>query len=438
MATDTLGNTVIIDLGLDRGEPETYRRPTRGTVPRWFGPLVIAVLVLVVSAASAAPAPPVLTEVLNVRVNPADSYAVSDTGRLLAQTFGTLTSYDLAGGRLQWTVGTVAPTYRLRTGSGVVLLRPWAIGPGEPRTTAVDLRTGAVRWSHEGSVITLPGSSVLLAVTGIRTLSTAGRRVQGPIESIDPLTGRALWRVDVPSTAVLIGVPGPPESLPRMLLVHDDRTFVLHDLSTGAVLSRTVVPPADYGPENPSVSGGLVLLRHPVGWGADISAYDPVTLAVRWRRPAAGAYQAQPCGPLACLTGPDGVIALDPANGAIRWYHPGWHDLELRGRTLIAYASPGGITDAVGVVDPYTGDVLVDLRGWRPLTSTGTGDDVFVARPAEQGARSIVAVARPGDRQLRLITDMPTGTGDCQAVPKQLICRSTSGDLILWGYRLKG
>jgi outer membrane protein assembly factor BamB len=439
MATETLGGrTIIIDLGLDRGEPETYASPTRSTVPDWFRPLLVAVLVLVALTASAAPPPPALTSLLSLRVGPGDSYLITDSGQLLAQSAGTLTAYDLADGAERWAAATSAPTYRIRTASGVALLRPWAIGPGQPRTTAVDLATGEARWSYSGSVMTVAGSTVLLAVQGVRTISTGGRRIEGAVESVDPATGAVRWRVTVPSTAVLMGVPGPAGQPPRMLLVHDNRTMAVHDLGTGRLLASAPLPPADYGPENPSVSGGLIVLWHPTGWGAEISAYDPVTLALKWRRPAGGTYDPTACGPLTCLVGPDGVQGLDPANGAIRWYQPSWRGLELRGDRLLAYASPGGISDPIGFVDPGTGRVLVDLRGWRPLGSPADTGDVLVTRVVEAGAHTIVAVAHPGDAHPRLLTDLPAGTGDCQAVPDRLICRSASGELNVWAYREKG
>jgi outer membrane protein assembly factor BamB len=438
MATETMGGPVIIDLGLDRGEPETYASPTRSTVPSWFGPLMVALLVLISSAASAAPPPPPLFQLLSLRVGPADSYAVTERGQLLAQTLGTLSSYDLATGELRWQAGTVTPTYRLRTSSGVVLLRPWVIGSDAPTTTAISESDGVARWRHAGSVVTITGSQALLAVSGVRSLSGTGRRIQGPVESVDPWTGATRWRVDVPSTAVLMGVPGPAGQPPRMLLVHDNRTLAVHDLATGKLLASAPLPPADYSPGNPSVSGGLIVLRHPGEWDEpQVSAFDPVTLQRRWVRPASGASEAQPCGRLTCLAGLHGVRAVDPANGAQRWYRPGWRSVEPRGNLLLAYASPAGV-DLIGLVDPATGRVLVNLRGWRPLDGQGGGDHVLVTRVVDAGARTMVAVAEPGDAQPRPLADLPPGTGECQAFPERLICRSTEGELNVWAYRQRG
>jgi hypothetical protein len=217
--------------------------------------------------------------------------------------------------------------------------------------------------------------------------------------------------------------------------VHDNETLAVHDLDTGRLLRTAVVPPADYEPGNPGVSGGLILLRHPGGSGPQISAYDPVTLRRRWTRPAQGAFEAQPCGPLTCLAGANGVRAVDPATGTQRWYEPGWRSVEPRGRMLLAYGSPLGIGDLVGIVDPGTGRVVVDLRGWRPLTGLVAGDRLLVTRLVDAGARTVVAAAGPGDPRPRTLADLPPGTSDCQAAPDRLICRSTAGELTVWAYR---
>ncbi|MEV4702591.1 PQQ-binding-like beta-propeller repeat protein [Actinoplanes sp. NPDC049316] len=440
MAAETVqGPTVVIDLGLARGEPDEYAAPTRSTVPDWFAPVMVAVLVLFGSTASAAPPPPALTPVLSMRVGPADPYTLTGDGTLLAQSLGVLASYDLGDGHLRWQAGSAMPTFRLRTGHGLVLLRPFSGNPRiDPGTTAISLDNGSSRWRRSGSIVTVAGSSTLLAVSNVRSFSGPGRRVQGSVEAVDPATGRSSWTVPVPSTAVLTGVPGPAEYPWRMLLVHDDRTAAVHDLATGAELARVQLPAADYGPDNPVLSGGLLLLRHPTLGGRMVSAFDPVTLQRRWTRPAGYAFGVTGCGALACLAGPDGVRAIEPADGTLRWYRPAWRSVEQRGGLVLAYGSPDGDNDPVGLIDPDTGEVRTDLDGWRPVAGAGGGDHLLVTRTVNAGARTMVAVAAPDGAEPELLADLPPGTGDCQAVPARLVCRSTSGDLTVWAYQRKG
>jgi hypothetical protein len=65
----------------------------------------------------------------------------------------------------------------------------------------------------------------------------------------------------------------------------------------------------------------------------------------------------------------------------------------------------------------------------------GVTDRLVLTRDGEAGARTMVAVARPGDQRLHLLAALPAGTGDCQAVPGRLICRSMYGELVVWAYR---
>jgi hypothetical protein len=220
-----------------------------------------------------------------------------------------------------------------------------------------------------------------------------------------------------------------------MLLVHDNRTMALHDLATGRLLTTAALPAADYGPGNPAVAGGRIVLQYASRGQFVVSAYDPVTLRPVWVRPAGGMADAEPCGALVCLAGTSGIEAVDQVTGAQRWYQPGWRSVEQRGDLLVAYGTPAGVGDTIGIVDPATGRVLVDLRGWRPLTGLAAPDQLLVSRVVGDGDPVVVGVAGPRDARPRPLTDLPPGTGDCQAAPDRLICRSTAGELTVWAYR---
>jgi hypothetical protein len=431
---DVNGGTLIIDLGLERGEPPSYAVPHVRTFPTWLPAALLAALVLLLAGASAAPAQPPLTTLFSLQVGPADAYALTDEGHLLAQTFGQLTSYDLKTGRMRWQAGQSTPAYRLRMGDGLVLMRPWTVSAGDPGTTAVSLATGASEWRRDGNVVTLAGSSTLLDVQPVRSLGGPGRRVEDSVDAVDPLTGQTRWTVRVPSTAVLIGVPGIADEAPRMLLMHDDRTLAVHDLDTGRLLASTKVPAADYDPENPAVAGGVIILRFPVDQGEVMAAYDPDTLDQLWTAPAARIDEIVPCGMLACVSGPDGVRGVDPVTGTVRWTRPAWRQIAQQGTAYIAYAGADS-SDPLGVVDPDTGAMRVRLDGWRPVSGTGEDGRLLLTRTSDDGGRTMVAVARPGDPRPRLLTELPTGTGDCQAAPARLVCRSMYGELVVWAYQ---
>jgi len=161
-------------------------------------------------------------------------------------------------------------------------------------------------------------------------------------------------------------------------------------------------------------------------------------LAVRWSRQVWDADEIVSCGAFVCLAGADGVWALEPSTGKLLWYRSGWRSVEQHGDAVLAYSTPGTSAETIGIIDPGTGRILVGLRGWRPLNGTAGGGALLVARVVEAGPRTMVAVAGPGDKRPRPIAELPAGTGDCQTVPGRLVCRSVTGELVVWAYRQKG
>ncbi|GIE80388.1 hypothetical protein Aph02nite_63380 [Actinoplanes philippinensis] len=434
MGAETAGGPLVIDLGYDRGEPIAYDRPGRRSLPSGLVLALVATMALFAVTASGPPPPPLLAALTRLEIGSGDPYLVTGTGQLVIQSAGKLTSYDLATGAPQWQVGQPVPVYRLRAGDGMLLLRPWGAGSTEPGTTAVSLSTGIPRWHNVRSVVSFEGTGLVFSVEGVRSQSSGtGRRVERTVEALDPVAGKARWRVAVPSTAVLLSVPGPPGDTARMLMVRDDLTAQLYDGRTGALLAERKVPAANYDPDNPLVAGGVVLLRHPGPSGVEVSAFDPATLRPLWTGPAGTTREVRTCGPLACLIGLDGVHAIDPATGDQRWRRPGWRTVETIGGRLIAYAD--GPNAPTALVDPATGRVLVDLTGWRPLDVATPAGEVLVTRAIGADPRTMVAIVDPRLSRPRVLDELPAGTGECQSAPERLICRSMYGELVVWSYR---
>ncbi|WP_229069257.1 PQQ-binding-like beta-propeller repeat protein [Actinoplanes sp. DH11] len=430
MGAENAGEPVVIDLGLGRGEPETYERPGRHTTSPWFAPSLLAVLVLLLAGASAPMRhPAVLTALLRVPIEPGDPYAITEGGRLLAQTGSNLNSYHLQTGELRWSVRQEMRVARLRTASGLLLLRPWgrfAVG-----TTAVSLATGGLQWRNEHNVLGFSGSSLLFAVDDVRTSSGPGRRVENAVQVVDPTVGDVRWQVDLKSTAVLLGVPGPADDPSRMLLVRDDRVADMYDVESGRLLASRALPAADYDPDNPIVAGGVLLLRHPGPSGTAVSAYGLADLRPIWTRPAHGTSRLLPCGLLACFAGQYGVRGIDPATGDVRWHRGDWRTVETQGTALVGYAG----NRPVALADPVTGRTGVDLAGWDLVPGTAGNGELLVTRETSDGARTMVAVASPGAGRPRLLAELPEGTGSCQSAPERLVCRASHGELVVWAYR---
>ncbi|WP_433791645.1 PQQ-binding-like beta-propeller repeat protein [Actinoplanes sp. CA-252034] len=434
MGADTVSGPLVIDLGYDRGEPITYGRPGRHSLPSWLVPVMVATMVLFAATASGPPPPPLLAALTRVEIGSGDPYLVTGTGQLVVQSAGRLISYDLATGAPQWQVRRQVPVYRLRSGDGLLLLRPWGAGNTEPGTTAVSLTTGVEQWHNPRSVVSFEGTGLVLSVEGVRSQSSGtGRRVERAVEAIDPATGRIRWSVQVPSTAVVLSVPAPAGDTARMLMVRDDLVAQLYDGRSGALIAERTVPAANYDPDNPLIVGGVILLRHPGPSGIEVSAFDPATLRPLWTQPVGNTREVRPCGPLACLIGLDGVRAVDPPTGDVRWRRPGWRSIERIGGGLIAYAD--GPSSPTALVDPATGRVLVDLTGWRPLDGASTGGELLVTREAGADPRTMVAVVDPRLSRPRVLAELPAGTGECQSAPERLICRSMYGELVVWSYR---
>ncbi len=428
----------VIDLGEDR-EPVDDAPAPHGR-PGWA---VLAVLVALLGglAASGSPPPAPLRPTGDVELSLADTYAVTAEDLLLIHSpaRSRLAAYDLRDGERRWQVPAPAVSYRLRSGAGLVLMRPrGTVDPAgradpDPGTIALSAGDGRTRWRLGGTVVAIAGAPTVLVVSEIRSLAGAGRRVEGTIHGVDPVTGQPRWTLDLPAPAVLQPLPGTPA---RALLVHGDGRAELRALDTGAVLGRGQLPPADYGPGNPDITGGMVLLRHTTEAGSQVSAYDAGTLAPRWTRPAALDVETRSCGASACLIGVPGIRAIDPVTGAHRWFQPRWQAIEERGSLLLAFGSGSAEEAVVGAADPVTGRVLVDLHRWRPLPSADPAGPVLVTRVVVDAAGepgTVVGVVDAAAGRVRTLDRLPPDATDCRSTATRLVCRA-DGRLLVWDH----
>ena len=188
---------------------------------------------------------------LSLRVGPADSFALTDDRELLAQTLGTISAYDLADGALRWQADQERPTYRLRTADGLVLMRPWTYGPGQPSTTALSLATGAAAVAARGHRDD-PARLVQPCWPSRRSAAaapTAGSRARSSRSTRAPAAPAGASTCRPPPCCS--ASPARTTSGARMMLLHDDRTAAVHDLGTGAADHQRRVAAGQLRPGEP-------------------------------------------------------------------------------------------------------------------------------------------------------------------------------------------
>lgn len=429
--------TAVIELGADRATDagDGDRPPVR----IGHGPTAVlaVVVLLLVCAAGSVPHRPALRQVLRLTADAPDTFSLTGDTLLVVRhptAGGGLTAYTFDDDRPRWRTEVTPPTaFALRVGAGRILVNQRAEAGRRVRTVALDARTGARLWGHNGRMVPVDGAGTGLAVLDVPSYFGAGRRVEVAVTAVDLGTGREVWTVPVPSSAAVLPVPGTP---PRLVMVHDTGRVELRDFADGRVSATAQLPPADYGPDNPTVIGTTMLLRHPTGSGLGVTAYDRDTFAERWRRPEPVEVDAvRGCGPLLCLVGRAGVRAVDPATGAQRWYRPAWRTVEARAGRLLAYGTRASVADLLAMIDPATGAELVDLRQWRAVPAVAEADLLLARVDPEQGS-TVLGIVEPAGRAVRVLGPLPPGAGDCRGGQQRLACRSGDGAIIGWTYRL--
>ncbi|MCO1593582.1 PQQ-like beta-propeller repeat protein [Micromonospora sp. RHAY321] len=384
--------SVLIELGDERGAPPDDPKPPPGTSRRARMAVVLAACTLLGGAA----APTHLT----ARVGPALPARATVLGAgplLLVVDPGTdppaLSAYDATAPHrsARWRVTLPPATGWSADATGdLLLLTERDQVRRVTATTALSVRTGQPLWRRPERVYAAGDAAV--AVSEVRSASEPGRRIEGVVHGLDLATGATRWTVPVPSTAVLRVLPATPG---RLLLLQDDGLARVLDARDGSVGGQGRLPPADYGPDNPQVIGGHLVLRHPTGSGVALTGYDLPGLSPRWRVPVEpGELTLRPCEGLICGHDENGRWAIDAGTGALAWTWPAgarWHT--VAGARIST----------------------------EPLVLFGTASD---------GRRTLVAtVGRDGPRVTAVL---PAGLTDCRRAGTGLICRDGTARVTVW------
>jgi hypothetical protein len=450
----------VIELDLTAQADQPLSSPPPADRYRLPGLLLAAVLAFALGGA--APAVPTMWRILGTVPAAASSdipfqltgghvYTVSGQGHDRVATAWTMESPP----RPQWTTRFAS---RL-TGPDEVSfggLRARRVGDAVlfydgPMTTALDARTGAVRWASPVQATPLGGGRIGVTQTqvfragtvydqdsgepGLLYFSSTGEpHVEPPVRSevhgIDLRTGTTLWTVALRGSVNVFAAPGPAAAV--LVVVSDRIERIAGD--TGAV-DRTVRLPriGGVGPASGSLADGLLLVRY-----GDFSsaghevAYTADTLDRRWERAVPEVLLDPPsCGTVLC-SGPRAALdVIDPATGRPGWRAPEDVDLVRHEGYVIELDTETGAP--VRLADPATGAVRLALPGWTAEIS-GSADQPLVLRRPGAAGRSVFGVVLADRDRVQLLGESDGPLSDCTSDQAYVVCRGVGG-LRIWAYR---
>ncbi len=343
--------------------------------------------------------------------------------------------------------GGVFSPLRVRQHGDVVLVTTG------PATTALDSRTGRIRWTTPSRVTVGEGGIVGDGGTGLVTerifrdgtlydqdsgdpgmlyFSADGQPHTEPpirteVRGIDLDTGRVRWTAAPSGSATVDLVPG---EQPAVLITASDR-LTLHDARTGGLLRETALPRhGGAGPSTSDVIGDVALVGYDE---AELRAgYDTRTLEPLWTRPARAEMDPPSCTGLLCAGSRDATAVLDSRTGRTAWALTSAADLDLAGgRVLRTDPATGG---PVGLLDPATGESLADLSGWAD-TVESFADRTLLLRRDNEGGGQAFGVIRPGRPEVRILGVADLDGEECGGDDRYLVCRDLRG-LRIWAYRV--
>jgi outer membrane protein assembly factor BamB len=320
-----------------------------------------------------------------------------------------------------------------------------------PATTAVEVRTGAVRWTSRAWVDPLAGGrygvvrepvfrpgTVYDQASGdpgpLYLSATGEPHVEPPlrteVRALDLRTGDERWQLALPGSVSVFVAPGPA---PAVLILSADRVERLSG-ETGAV-DRRIELPRGYGPDlsGGRIVGDLLLVAYGDYQSAGHeAAYTVDTLELRWRREVPAILFDPPrCDHLICAGPRAALDVIDPVTGRTAWRAPAGVDLARQAGYVVEYDEGTGAPERLA--DPATGAVRVPLDGWTAELSPDPDLPVVLRMPSEAG-RSVFGTVLAGRDRVQVLGETSGPISDCTADRSHVVCRGLEG-LLIWAYR---
>ncbi len=253
--------------------------------------------------------------------------------------------------------------------------------------------------------------------------------------AVDLATGALRWSVPRPADGYITEA-GPDGTYVRWLvLVTDSGRLETRDARTGRLLARRTLSPQT-GRANGLIwpTGDLILVDT---GGAGFDGYRLPALDRVWRTTVdlSQSWMQADCGVAICTYRQQrGMTALDPATGRELWDSERWAYAEPAGKYLLATANDGEAD-----VPQRLGARPGQRAGARQLRQLA-GDRRHARRRAWSTASSTIrgsyqmwyGVLDPATRQVRVLGSADRVSGGCETGAKALICRLVDASVAVW------
>jgi outer membrane protein assembly factor BamB len=310
------------------------------------------------------------------------SAAISDNGErvFIGSRGGTLWCFEVRTGKVVWRVRLGREIRSALTFHEGVLY----FGAADGHFYSVDAEEGKVRWKYatKGEILSRP------VITSDRVYFTTGDHT---LYAVDADTGEWRWHYSrpVPEGFSIQGHAGPLLHKGSLYVGFADGFLVALKSQDGALLWEKKLSEAPrFGDVDttPVLAGGAILAG---SFAEGLFALDPEDGIIRWKIPASGASTPAVVGDTGYFTTPGGeVIAFRVADGKVLWrsrIDPGFvSEPAVYGRYLLVSQSQIGTAQTRGGVwalDRDTGAVeaIVDVgHGVRGRPAVGHGHLYFV------------------------------------------------------------
>ena len=342
------------------------RRTDRSRHTLWFALLLMASLALTLAACGSASAtkratPPAPQAPLNAQLDGRTLYVINASPVAIAASGWSLTALDARTGAVRWKLPTAGMIGKPVLANGVIYF-----APQDGYVYAVDAASGHLRWRFQRTV----NVSVSVGIDGYPALDGDTLYVAsdgGTVYALDASSGKQRWLFTLPAGAHIYAAPAVGNGRVYVSSGGGDDAFYALDEATGKVAWQFSAPQGF--DSYPLLVGETVYAGANGFYQASLYAFDARTGKARWQYQGNDAVIARPAidGGHLFVAARDGTLTeLDGQTGK-----PGWHTSlgaggENGGALLPTGAAPvvvdgvvylGGESGVVAALDEATGAV---------------------------------------------------------------------------------